>query len=332
MNYWYQGGWVGVDLFFVLSGFLISSILFKEKLQNGHVNVKRFLIRRGFKIYPAFWFFLFFSLSLRYYLGGGVPEIKPLMGELFFLQNYIGGVWGHTWSLAVEEHFYIGISLLFFLFDKAKPKHQFEFIPLFFFIVATFCFSARVANYYLFTDYSHKVYLYGTHIRLDSLFFGVFISYLTHFQGLRARMAFVPSSILVIIGISLLFPAFSYKLETNKWISIIGVILFYFGSGFLLIAGIRLEKSKSLVLAILGSLGAASYSIYLWHIPVNIWGYIVIRKLLGFESWILYAFSYIFGAIAFGWLMNLLIEKPSLFIRDNLFPKLISKSNLKITD
>lgn len=49
-----KGGWIGVDLFFVLSGFLIASLLFKEHKASGSIDLKRFLIRRGFKIYPAF--------------------------------------------------------------------------------------------------------------------------------------------------------------------------------------------------------------------------------------------------------------------------------------
>lgn len=49
-----QGGWIGVDLFFVLSGYLVAGLIFKEWQQTGHFNACRFLIRRGLKIYPAF--------------------------------------------------------------------------------------------------------------------------------------------------------------------------------------------------------------------------------------------------------------------------------------
>ena len=51
---WHTGGWVGVDLLFVLSGFLISSLLFREAQAYAKIDIKTFLIRRGFKIYPAF--------------------------------------------------------------------------------------------------------------------------------------------------------------------------------------------------------------------------------------------------------------------------------------
>jgi len=53
-----QTGWTGVDLFFVLSGFLISGLLFAEYKKRGAIDFKRFLIRRGLKIYPAFYTFL----------------------------------------------------------------------------------------------------------------------------------------------------------------------------------------------------------------------------------------------------------------------------------
>ena len=54
-------GWAGVDLFFVLSGFLVSSLLFVEAKKSGSVNAKKFLIRRGFKIYPLFYLLLFLT-------------------------------------------------------------------------------------------------------------------------------------------------------------------------------------------------------------------------------------------------------------------------------
>src|SRR6478672_2080696 len=55
---WNRGGWTGVDLFFVLSGFLVSGLLFDEYRKSGGIDFKRFLIRRGLKIYPAFWLML----------------------------------------------------------------------------------------------------------------------------------------------------------------------------------------------------------------------------------------------------------------------------------
>jgi peptidoglycan/LPS O-acetylase OafA/YrhL len=61
---WQRAGWIGVDLFFVLSGFLISNLLFSEYGDTGTINLGRFLLRRGLKIYPAYYFFVLFALAL----------------------------------------------------------------------------------------------------------------------------------------------------------------------------------------------------------------------------------------------------------------------------
>src|SRR6266511_858077 len=64
-TFWYQIGWVAIDLFFVLSGFLISGLLFTEYQKHGTVRIGRFLIRRGFKIYPAFYVMLAANVAAR---------------------------------------------------------------------------------------------------------------------------------------------------------------------------------------------------------------------------------------------------------------------------
>ena len=73
---WTRGGWIGVDLFFVLSGFLVSGLLFREHQKFGTISAKDFLIRRGFKIYPAFW-----VLTLLY-IGSGLILIASLTFKL----------------------------------------------------------------------------------------------------------------------------------------------------------------------------------------------------------------------------------------------------------
>ena len=109
-EYLHRGGWVGVDLFFVLSGFLISGLLFTEHKKDGVIGFKNFIIRRGFKIYPGFWVMILLTLLL--YSIDGNESKKYLPFEILFIQNYFPGFWGHTWTLAVEEHFYIGLPLL----------------------------------------------------------------------------------------------------------------------------------------------------------------------------------------------------------------------------
>ncbi len=113
---WLRIGWLGVDLFFVLSGFLIGGLLVTELHKHGRIDVARFLSRRGLKIYPAYFVFiayLMFMPAAKGLLRGESVWAVPVEWSLYwpnflFLQNYVGNnPTGHTWTLAVEEHFYL---------------------------------------------------------------------------------------------------------------------------------------------------------------------------------------------------------------------------------
>src|SRR5208337_3375533 len=73
LDLWRQAGWVGVDLFFVLSGFLVSGLLFQEYRMDGQVSLGRFLLRRGFKIYPAFYTLLLVTVIVDRLLSRPAP-------------------------------------------------------------------------------------------------------------------------------------------------------------------------------------------------------------------------------------------------------------------
>jgi peptidoglycan/LPS O-acetylase OafA/YrhL len=86
-------GWTGVDLFFVLSGFLISGLLFVEWRRDGRIQVGRFLIRRGFKIYPSFYVFLVVAgLAAHFFARNMTSTVVEYLHEIFFVQNYFSGV------------------------------------------------------------------------------------------------------------------------------------------------------------------------------------------------------------------------------------------------
>jgi len=316
---WQRGGWVGVDLFFVLSGFLVSSLLFREYQRYGTVDLKRFLFRRGFKIYPPLWVLLVFTVVMRLLLGVEIPA-KVMLGEVFFLQNYLGGLWGHTWSLAVEEHFYIGIAILFAVWGRSGRRDRFAAVPATFLVIAVVCLTLRIWTAVQYPEFVSMVHLFGTQLRMDSLFFGVLLAYLWFFRGLSEKVKAVPSIVLLAVGIGLLAPAFVFRLETHPFITTFGLTLFYLGSGSILLAALRLSSSKSFLLNWLGAIGAASYSIYLWHGAVGSWGNAFVRKLTGIDSYASYLLIYLGGSCIFGLLMSRLVESPALKWRDALFP------------
>ena len=129
-------GWTGVDLFFILSGFLIAGLLFKEIRSEGRLHVWRFWFRRGMKIWPCY--FLVFGLwtawNLIYYHNRDDAafhrHLETIVPNSFFFQNYnMSTSWFAAWTLAIEEHFYLllpvvllGVLWLARKFSVSQPK------------------------------------------------------------------------------------------------------------------------------------------------------------------------------------------------------------------
>lgn len=110
-------GWIGVDLFFVLSGFFIGGQLWKEQSRRGTVDVGRFMLRRGFRIWPLYYFFFVVILSVGLILGTA-PKTYG-WSDLVFLTNYFNhGIVEGSWSLCTEEQFYIVAPLAIYFFAR----------------------------------------------------------------------------------------------------------------------------------------------------------------------------------------------------------------------
>jgi peptidoglycan/LPS O-acetylase OafA/YrhL len=105
----FNWGWTGVDLFFVLSGYLIGKQLWRERMTTGTVQFWRFILRRGFRIWP-----LFFAMLLFYSV---VPtDIRTSIWDFTFLTNFHRGAgFDDAWSLSTEEQFYIVVPILLIL-------------------------------------------------------------------------------------------------------------------------------------------------------------------------------------------------------------------------
>ena len=129
------GGYLGVDMFFVLSGFLITSLLIRERSATGRVDLKKFWVRRARRILPAAVSVLVIMTVITGLVGGdpavGLPT--QFLGTLFFVNNWtqIAGaqsyfadsgvqVFAHYWSLAVEEQFYVFFPLIFVALTRKK--------------------------------------------------------------------------------------------------------------------------------------------------------------------------------------------------------------------
>jgi peptidoglycan/LPS O-acetylase OafA/YrhL len=320
---WQRGGWVGVDLFFVLSGFLVSGLLFTEYNSRGRLSVGRFFMRRGWKIYPPF-LTLIAATVIGTFITGAPVNWRSLASELTFLQSYVPGLWNHTWSLAVEEHFYLLLPLVLTLtlkFNRGSPTPLKPVLALAG-CVAVLSLVLRLLTWRYRPSYSHLTHLFASHLRLDSLFFGVAISYTYHFHRSRFIEALSPWRWWLIVGGLLLFtPAFVFQLETTPFIFTGGFTVLYLGSGMLLVGTLLCDVPGSRPVIVLATLGAYSYSIYLWHLYVLEWGGPVVEVAWGTPGFGIQTAVYLIGSLAVGVVMAKIVEVPALQLRDRWFPR-----------
>jgi peptidoglycan/LPS O-acetylase OafA/YrhL len=318
------GGW-GVDLFFVLSGFLISNLLFSEYRERGVIRLRRFFFRRALKLYPSF--YLLIGLTLLYCFFYRVPFTgRELLGEMILTQNYLGAIWGHTWSLAVEEHFYIALPLIlaFMMKRNAGAENPFRAIPYVFLGVAVACLSLRIFNSIQHPVHSHRIHYQPSHLRADSLFFGVFLSYLHNFcpQIVRKLMSDPWRLPVSIVSILCLAPALILPTDDRR-IYTVGFTLVYIGFGTMLLLSIYNEDRKrpapGRAARAVAWMGGYSYTLYLWHVPMaQVFGALA-RRLGTLNPYVLHAI-YFGTTIAVAVTLSKLVEIPILRLRERLFP------------
>lgn len=313
---WRHFGWIGVDLFFVLSGFLVSGLLFEEHRRHGNLRVLRFLGRRGFKIYPAFYALLLGS----WFLAPPAIERINFLWEALFVQNYLGWVWSHTWSLAIEEHFYLGLVVIVGLMarvgrDAAEP---FRRLPQICALGLALAFAIRLRTY---SVYPRGTLLLPTHYRFDSLLFGTLLAYWWAYRRdevidyVRRRM-----TLLTISSLALLVPCVVLPLPNNFFVNTVGYTTNYLGFGGLLMAAVvrgRDTLAPGPTVRALARVGFYSYSTYLWHFPVLA---LTVRYVPRQIGWTAMLVVYLIGSLVAGVLMAKLIELPFLRLRDRLLP------------
>ena len=321
---WYIFGWTGVDLFFVLSGFLVSGLLFREYQHYGTITPGRFLMRRGLKIYPAFYFFIAVSLVAQH-VHGGTFRLRDLLGESLFIQNYGWHMWPHTWSLAVEEHFYLLLALGLSALVWSGGRHLVQRTPQICWMLLIFVPFLRWAGVEGWLRLGDP--LRATQFRIDALALGVLISYYHHFHhdGLhsfvrRNRVLLFTSPIFCFL------PFFLYQPEHNSRVALL-LSLVAIGYGCILLLTLWGDLQVPAFLApawrylAVGSarIGRDSYSIYLWHLAVI---YVLAGPLKTTGqtlSWGVVLLN-VAGCILAGMVTAAIIERPVLRLRDRILP------------
>jgi peptidoglycan/LPS O-acetylase OafA/YrhL len=268
-----SGGAVGVGLFFALSGFLITTLLVEERTRSGTVSLRAFYLRRFLRLMPALFFMLVAVIILGWMLG-----VSGIVHQAVFAAFYAGNwaqitggyfpVLGHTWSLAVEEHFYLLWPVVFLLAWRWKGRRAALSIAI---GVASLALLLRVGLF--FHGASAARLQYGSDTRADAILVGCAAALLTAGRSGRS------------------FPLLPRWVAPVAW-SGLAVLLFVQPQGrMMLTAGLSLiavcgavvvtdaVAGRSLFVGVLSwkplvSVGRVSYGLYLWH-------YAVIALLLG---------------------------------------------------
>jgi peptidoglycan/LPS O-acetylase OafA/YrhL len=311
-----QVGWAGVDLFFVLSGFLISGLLFSEWKRCGTISVRRFFVRRALKIYPGFYVFLLVTAAPAIHTHG----IRRFWIELLFLQDYLPHLWGHTWSLAVEEHFYLLLPLILVLLSKSSSKSRdtgFRWIPAFSILLIACCFVMRVIAARIPTSIDKVVY--PMHLRMDSLFAGVALGYMFHF---RSDVFYRWSRWwLFILGLLLLVPLLLF----GERFTTLSLVLTCNTLGFSVLLWWVMPRSI-IRCQLIEKIGVYSYSIYVWH-------YFVIVLFRSHDKATFSTFWLALAAcVACGFCAAQIVEFPVLKLRDMLVPEHAEKLPVRGTE
>ncbi len=272
----FRGGFIGVDIFFVISGYLITSIILKEIFKTGNFSFKYFYERRVRRLLPALllvmlvtfpfaWMYLLpsafidFSNSIIYSLGFSSNLYFHFSGQEYGAENGLLKPFLHTWSLSVEEQYYILFPICLLLTYKFFKEY------LIYILVISFFISIGLA------DWGSRKYVSATfyflHTRMWELLLGSILAYFEINLGNRNKNKtfnlIMPFIGLLLIGHSILF--FNDKIPHPSFYTISPVI------GVCLI--IWFSNKNELVTKILSSkifvgIGLISYSLYLWHYPI----------------------------------------------------------------
>ena len=328
-----NAGWMGVDMFFVLSGFLIGSQLLRPYLRGGKVALTDFYIRRAFRILPAYLVVLLLYFAVPAWRES--PGISPPWMFLTFTQNFfidysVHKAFSFAWSLCVEEHFYLVMPVLVLLLMK-RPSFRKTITLLAMIAVAGIAVRAYVLFHVLRpvsgTDefglaYLEQIY-YPTYTRLDGLLVGVSLALMKVFRPAWWAAVAARGHATTLSGVALLGAAiwlfqerFTSATGVSAWGTVVGFPILSAGLGLLLLSSVSRDGLLSRV-RVPGArtVAALAFSLYLTHKEIVHLDRLMMPSIArdpGLVATCVYAVSCVFGAA----LLYVCVERPFMLLRD----------------
>ncbi|QNH35025.1 acyltransferase [Aminobacter sp. SR38] len=259
------GGFIGVDVFFVLSGYLITSLLRAEIAATGRIDLRRFYLRRALRLWPALLLMLaaYALVAPALFPEDSMPRDVALAG--LYLTDYSFAFWdwpdklNHTWSLAVEQHYYLIWPLVVIATCRLSPRSVVWILAALFVAASAW----RICEALAWGNWQEVYYRFDT--RLSGLIMGSLVAVLPWRPSPQAALVLSRFSMIVL---GLAFLLLHWKLlDALTWPAVL-IDLAAAALVMSLASGHQTPISAALSVRLLVYLGSISYGIYLWHYPI----------------------------------------------------------------
>jgi peptidoglycan/LPS O-acetylase OafA/YrhL len=302
------GGWIGVDVFFVLSGYLITSVLLHELRQSGGISLFNFYMRRMLRLTPALALLALFQFARSPFSHNGWQVREATLIGAAYLENWnkvfeFGSqdLMGHTWSLAIEEQFYWLWPLTLLFLVKRHPL-----------IWITPAFAAMaVARFVLWRDgYAATTVQYCLFIRPVGLLVGCILAFLP-IDRWRPPALIAPAALIALLALGLFAEKSIYAFLAAPLAASLATAA--------LIISLQSARTvtKGLSLSPIRYTGKISYGLYLYHLPIISLG-LAWKAHTPFHAvpYVIYAAGLIVLSFAIAALSFEFVEKPFLRLKD----------------
>lgn len=317
-------GWVGVDLFLILSGYLIGKSLIKKFKKDNRISVGSFFRARALRIVPAYFAVLFITALGVFPLFSVSDENLSLrvLYHMLFLQDYLpSNINVVFWSLGVEEKFYILAPIIAFILVKLKKMRSVFFLLLVLFLCPPLIKAIQFSTATSPIDYQtfFENYRSPFHLSVEPLIVGFAISYFEIKQAFKlkqeqAKWIFGGTS----LTIAALLMSHDFLANFGFWDMTGQPIILALLFGTLVLSATQLTQSRIFGEPVWRMISRLSYALYLIHFPLIPLTLALTPHSAPLSFWVIYTALAFMGAL----ILHFSVEKPFLIIKDQQAVKL----------